>query len=92
MFLKASVFATRSGMMKGTFDEGFPRASSVSGNGVFSFRRNVLSFTAVHDSMDSASFCPRASRLAQRSMEAMQSAERTGAPSWNLSPSRRVNV
>ncbi len=30
--------------------------------------------------------------MAQRSIEAMQSAERTGAPSWNFSPSRSVNV
>jgi hypothetical protein len=30
--------------------------------------------------------------LAQRSMEAMQSADFTAAPSWNFRPSRSVNV
>ncbi len=82
----------RSGMMNGTFDEGFASASRVSGNGLFSFRRKVLSSTAVQDSVASASFWPSASRLDQRSIEAMTSAERTGAPSWNLSPSRSVKV
>ena len=92
MFLNASVLAMRSGMMKGTFEEGLASASSVSGNGAFSLRRKVLSSTALHDSVASASFWPSASRLAQRSMDAMQSAERTAAPSWNLSPGRSVKV
>jgi hypothetical protein len=92
MFLNASVFAMRSGMMNGTLDEGFPSASSTSGNGFFSLSVNVLSLTAVHEAVASPSFCPSASRFDQRSIDAMQSAERTGAPSWNLSPSRSVNV
>jgi hypothetical protein len=91
-FLNGSVFAMRSGMMNGTFDEGFASASSVSGKGFFSLRRKVLSLTAVQDSVASASFWPSASRFDQRSIEAMQSADLTGAPSWNLSPSRSVKV
>ena len=92
MFLIGSVFAIRSGMMNGTFDDGLASASSVSGNGFFSFSRKVLSLTAVHASVASASFWPSASRLLQRSIEAMQSADLTTCPSWNLSPSRNVNV
>ena len=92
MFVDASVLAMRSGMMNGTFDDGFASASSASGNGRFSFNVKVLSLTAFQESVTSASFCPSASRFAQRSIEAMQSAERTGWPSWNLSPSRSVNV
>ena len=82
----------RSGMMNGTFDDGFASASSVSGNGFLSLSVKVLSLTAFHDSVASASFWPSASRFAQRSIDAMQSAERTGWPSWNLSPSRSVKV
>src|SRR6185436_232671 len=92
MFVDASVFAMRSGMMNGTFDDGFASASSASGNGRFNFRVNVLSLTGFHDSVTSASFWPSASRFDHRSIDAMQSAERTGWPSWNLSPSRSVNV
>ena len=75
IFVNASVLATRSGMMNGTFEEGFASASSVSGNGFFSFSVKVLSSTAVQESVNSASFWPSASRLAQRSIEAMQSAD-----------------
>ena len=71
----------RSGMINGTFDDGFANASSARGNGRFSLRVNVLSLTAFQDSVTSASFWPSASRFAHRSMEAMQSAERTGWPS-----------
>ena len=92
MFVDASVLAMRSGMMNGTFDDGFASASSTSGNGFLSLSVNVLSSMAFHDSVDSAIFCPSASRFDHRSIDAMQSAERTGAPSWNLSPSRSVNV
>src|SRR5882762_994146 len=92
IWVNASVLATRSGMMNGTFDDGLPSASSTYGNGFFSFRLNVLSLTAVHASVISASFWPNTSRLPQRSIDAMQSAERTAAPSWNFNPSRSVNV
>ena len=92
MFLNASVLAMRSGMMNGTFDEGLASASKASGKAFLSLRRKVLSLTAVHDSLASASFCPSASRLPQRSIEAMQSADLTATPSWNLRPSRNVNV
>src|SRR6185437_7845869 len=92
MFVDASVFAMRSGMMNGTFDEGLASASSVSGNGRLSVSANVLSLTAFQASVTSASFWPSASRLAHRSIDAMQSADRTGWPSWNLRPSRNVNV
>ena len=82
----------RSGMMNGTFEDGLPSASSTYANGFLSLSRKVLSFTAVHDSVISPSFWPSTSRFAQRSIEAMQSAERTGWPSWNFSPSRSVKV
>ena len=46
--------------------------------------------------MNSNSMLPSVSifveRFIQRSSEAMQSAERTGWPSWNLSLSRKVKV
>ena len=92
MFVNASVLAMRSGMINGTLEEGFPRASKTKANGFFSLRTKVLSFVAAQESVDSANFCPSPSRLDQRSMEAMTSADRTGVPSWNMSPLRRVNV
>jgi CRP/FNR family cyclic AMP-dependent transcriptional regulator len=46
----------RSGMMNGTFDDGLPSASSVSGKGFLSLSWNVLSFMTFHDSVASASF------------------------------------
>ncbi len=78
MFVDASVLAIRSGMMNGTFDDGLANASSASGNGRFNLSVKVLSVTAFHDSVTSAIFWPSASRFAHRSIEAMQSAERTG--------------
>ncbi|TMG87441.1 MAG: hypothetical protein E6H74_01340 [Betaproteobacteria bacterium] len=86
------VLAMRSGMMKGTLDEGFASASSARGKGFLSLSVKVLSSMAFHDSVDSAIFCPSASRFDHLSIDAMQSAERTGVPSWNLSPSRSVKV
>ncbi len=38
------------------------------------------------------SFCPIASRLPQRAIEATTSSPVTGLPSWNSSPSRSVKV
>src|SRR6266404_9761307 len=92
MLVDASVLAMRSGMTNGTFDDGFANASRTSGNGRFSLSVKVLSLTAFQDSVTSAIFWPRASRLAHRSSDAMQSADRTAWPSWNLSPSRSVKV
>src|SRR5262249_11973799 len=92
IWVKASVLATRSGIMNGTLDEGLANASSVRANGFFSFRVNVVSFTAVQASVRSASFWPSASRFDQRSTEAMQSADRTGWPSCHFRPARKVNV
>ena len=45
---KASVLASRSGMMNGTLVESLPSASRISGNGAFSLSVKVLSSTAVH--------------------------------------------
>jgi hypothetical protein len=92
MLVDASVLAMRSGMMNGTLDDGFASASSVRGNGFLSLEREGLVVDGLHDSVTSAIFCPRASRFDHLSIDAMQSAERTGVPSWNLSPSRSVNV
>jgi len=55
-------------MMNGTFEEGFASASSVSANGFFSLSVKVLSSTAFHAAVSSASFWPTASRFAQRSI------------------------
>jgi hypothetical protein len=52
----------------------------------------LLSSTGFSSFTREKSFWPIASLGAQRCSEAMQSAEVTGAPSWNLSPSRRVKV
>src|SRR6266699_1199896 len=92
MLVDASVLAMRSGMMKGTLDEGFASASSARGKGFLSLSVKVLSSTAFHDSVDSAIFWPSASRFDHLSIDAMQSAERTGVPSWNFNPSRSVKV
>src|SRR5260370_14135145 len=63
MLVDASVLAMRSGMMNGTFDDGFASASSARGNGFLRLRVKVLSSTAFHDFCASAIFCPSASRL-----------------------------
>ena len=90
--LKASVSATRLGMMKGTFDDGLPSASrtkpqasprkmrKVSGCGVSMRCTKVISAE------------PIASRLPQRCSEAITSSPVTGLPSWNSRPLRSLNV
>ena len=82
----------RSGMMKGTLLESLPIASRSSGNGFLSTIEKVLSSAAFISPTVWAIAWPRPSRFIQRASEAMQSAERTGVPSWNLRPSRKVKV
>ncbi len=52
----------------------------------------VLSSSALMPDTDSINFCPNGSRLPQRSIEAMQSAAFTGAPSCHFKPSRSVKL
>src|SRR6516164_10761617 len=75
--------------MNGTLLESLPSASRIRGNGDFSFTVKVLSSTTCISPIASISFWPSVSRLPQRSMEAMQSAARTGCPSCHFKPSRK---
>ena len=54
--------------------------------------RNVFGLGESMRSTKVISFWPIASRLPQRWIEAITSSPVTGAPSWNSSPVRRVNV
>jgi hypothetical protein len=82
----------RSGIMNGTFDDNLPSALSISGNGVFKWIVKVSSPSAVIVSVASSSFWPNGSRLPHRSIEATQSAARTGVPSCHLRPGRSVKL
>ncbi|MBA7716154.1 hypothetical protein ES703_125219 [subsurface metagenome] len=90
--LKGSVSATRLGMMNGA--RPLCLASVSRSAPYFSFRTiwNVRSSTTRYSAMNSVSFCPMASRAAQRLSEAMQSSAATGFPSWKFSPSRSLMV
>jgi hypothetical protein len=69
-----------------------PSASSNGGNGVFSRIRKLRSSITSMASVTPATACPTTSRFDQREIEAMQSFDLTGSPSWNLSPSRSLNT
>jgi hypothetical protein len=90
--LKASVSATRLGMMKGTLEEGLPSASSTKPQASRRKMRNVFASGASMRSTKLISFWPIASRLPQRAIEAATSSPVTGLPSWNSRPSRSVKV
>ena len=92
MFSSTEVAATRAGMMNGGRADCLESTSSIGTNGSFSVQVMVLSSVAVRLAVLSMMIWPPASFLAQRSSEATASAAVTGAPSWNLSPSRRVKV
>ncbi len=62
------------------------------GKGRLSSIVKLLSSSGVIAATTSISFCPKTSRLPQRAIEAMQSTGKTGLPSWNLSPSRKVKL
>jgi hypothetical protein len=79
-------------MMKGARLDTFAMASISSGNGSFKRIEKCLSSPPFISSTTVASVSPSASRAIQRLSEAVQSAPRTGCPSWNLSPSRKVKL
>ena len=90
--LSAGVSATRLGMMNGTLEEGLPSASSMMPQ---ASRRKMRKVSGAGESMRSTkviSFWPIASRLPQRSIEAITSSPVTGLPSWNSRPGRSVKV
>ena len=87
-----STFAMRSGMMKHWEEFDFPRAEGRRANGFLSLMRNLRSSIASKESTNFMVSWPNPSRAPQRSIEAMQSGERTGSPSWNFSPSRRPST
>ena len=66
-----------------------PSAAGRSANGFLSLMRNLRSSIASKLSTNFIVSWPKPSRAPQRWIEAMQSDERTGSPSWNFSPSRR---
>ncbi len=88
--LFGSVVANRSGMMQGMLVPVLPSAFGSSGNGFFSRNRTTLSETADSSSVTAISALPNASRAAKRRMLGTTSCARTGSPSWNRSPSRKV--
>ena len=78
-------------MIAHTLDPTLPKAADSSGNGRFSRITMVLSSGALISSVTAATDRPKLSRRPQRVMEATTSRPRTGSPSWNFSPSRRVS-
>ena len=84
--------ASRSGIMNGTFEFILPSAGSTRDQGSFRISRKLRSSIASIFSVTPISSWPTASRLPQRRIEAMQSAEVTGAPSCHFRPSRSVMV
>ena len=90
MLVKGSTFASRSGMMNRQDVVTFEKASSIFGKGRFSRMEKTRSLSSVISATRASNSWPKASRRPQRRMEATQSRPRTGVPSWNFSPSRRV--
>lgn len=78
----------RSGMMKHCEEFDLPSAAGSSGNGCLSRMRKRRSSITVISSVTRRTAWPKPSRTDQRAIDAMQSAARTGSPSWNVRPSR----
>jgi hypothetical protein len=92
IWVKGSVWATRSGMMNRQGVVILAKASIIFGKGLFSLISKTRSLTSrMSASWDSRRW-PKASRRAQRRMEATQSRPRTGSLSWKRRFSRRVKV
>ena len=89
---KASVSAMALGIMKGTLELILPSAGRTRPQGLVRVSLKVLSSTASIEAMLAMSCWPMPSRLPQRAIEAMQSAEVTGVPSCHFRPSRSVMV
>jgi hypothetical protein len=85
IWVNASVAATRAGITYMPV-----RANGSSGKGFFSRNAMVRSSAADISSVTASNVWPMLLRWPQRRMDAMQSAARTGSPSWNHRPSRRV--
>ena len=75
------VAAMRAGMMKGTFEEALPKASSTIAQGSLSTMRNVFASGVSSLSTNANNTPPMVSRLAQRLSEAATSSLVTGLPS-----------
>ena len=90
--VNGSVLAIRSGMITGRNPGVFANAAGSSANGRFNRNTSVLSSFADNSSVAAISAPPNASRLPHRCTLATQSRARTGSPSWNFKPSRRVSV
>ena len=69
-----------------------PSANSICRNGLVSVIWNRLSSSAAICAVSAAMVWPNGSFLDQRRTEATASLARTGWPSWNVCPSRRVNT
>jgi hypothetical protein len=83
------VFAIRSGIMKHTRA---PSPYSIWLNGRFSQMRKRRSSMVSISFVAASNGCPNESREPQRRTDIAQSFAWTGSPSWNVKPSRKVNV
>ncbi len=92
MVSAGEVAATRAGMMKGGTADCLEMTVSSGGNGLVRVQTTVPSSGASRVSVISKMSCPPESRSPHRSSDATTSAPVTGAPSWNVRPSRRVKV
>src|ERR1700761_353003 len=79
-------------MMNGALPDGLPSASRTIGKGCLNVMRKDLASTASNDCRAANILSPNTSRLPQRVIDAITSAEVTGLPSLNASPLRSVNV
>ena len=90
--VKASVAASRSGMITQGLDGTLPSASGSSGKGRLRRKRRVRSSGASSASIAASSAWPKVSRRPQRRTLAAQSRARTGSPSWKRRFSRSRSV
>ena len=82
----------RSGIMKGTFDEGLPSISMTGPKADLSTIVKLAASVALISPTAAKSSRPETSRAPQRLSEATQSAAVTAVPSLHLSPSRSLKV
>ncbi len=90
--LFGSVAASRAGIITGIVWPDLPRASITKANGRSSSSTKRLSSSTRKSRAASIILPPSGSRLAQRRIEATQSAAVTGVPSLHFSPSRSRKV
>ena len=80
----------RAGMMNGPGAFGLPSTDSISGNGLLRVMLKAFAPSSAMTAPAPSSMRPRLSTGAHRFNDAMQSADVTGASSWNFRPSRKV--